>query len=162
MKNLELDCFVYSIIKVLSDKQDEFCEMDSEANLCISYQNLVKYATALYGQLPNADLKPLINYVTHRLRDEHFYEAFILPEVFEALIGWKHVQVSSLNDRQLESQDQGRLMQISAAQMMNSYDKAEKGRQATKKIFMGKNKKFKEIGLSLLIEVASAATNIAN
>ena len=98
--SLALDMVSFSIIKNLSDNQEFYKQIDSEANAPISLTYISEFASIFYKNFPSVELSPLIQYVLNRLVDgNHSYEALILSNLIQSMSGWKDLEISLLNEK---------------------------------------------------------------
>lgn len=99
---IAIDMTAYSIVRTLSDKQDNHKDVDCEGNPPQNYTHLVEFASRFHASFPQADLRPLFLYIVNRMKyGDHAYESLILSSLLQAMSGWRDLEISQLNDKQL-------------------------------------------------------------
>lgn len=129
---MALDMMAFTMMRNLSEKQDEYNEMDSEGNLPLQFTHFIEFAALFFKTFHWVDMKPLIIYVLNRLNSgDKTGESFILSNILTNMSGWKDLEITQLNDKQLQCLAGGLKLKIDIMEMSAEYKKAKTGRHSS-------------------------------
>ena len=67
-KDLALDMVSFSILRNLTEKQEAYSHLDSEAFVTSDLRNLAEFTALFFKTFPSVDLQGLIIYILNRMR----------------------------------------------------------------------------------------------
>lgn len=92
---LQKDMVAYSLIRIISDTQEE--RLDNEANAQDWLQNLAEYAALFFKKYCDVDMVGLMTYLLNRMIiDNEFNEMIILKEVMAKMFGWSQFNINEM------------------------------------------------------------------
>jgi hypothetical protein len=139
-EELTLDMIAYSILNTLVEKQDQFKTIDSEGNVHFALTYVTEFASLFFKAFPAVDLKPILIYVLNRLKEgDNFHEAIFLSGILQTMFGQKDLQVSLLNEKQLQSLAGGMQLKLEMLRHTKQYQLTERSRSALDKFFYAKD-----------------------
>lgn len=119
---LSLDMLVFSMLKDLNERQEEYSVIDSEAFVQQGLRKLADFASLIFKSFPKTDLKPILEYLLDRMRCHNsFHEAILLSSILEQMFQWKSLEISMLNNEQLSSLCGGMWLQLEVQQQINEF-----------------------------------------
>lgn len=158
MSPLALDMFSYCVVRLLSDKQEQHKGVDSEGNPPMPLTYTAEFAAQFYQTFPMASLQPLLHYISNRLKEKASYESLVLPGILQAMSGWRDLEISELNDRQMIGLAGGHLLKIDIERQLEAYRSAKTSRTALVRLMNAKENS--ELLWSLLVNLGRAAAQI--
>ena len=66
--DLSLDMLVFTILKDLNERQEEYSVIDSEAFVPQGLRKLADFTSLVFKSFPQTDLKPILVYLLDRMR----------------------------------------------------------------------------------------------
>lgn len=104
LSDLSLDMIVFSIMRNLIEKQDEYSVMDSEGYLNQSLTHLGEFTSLFFKNFSHVDMMPLMTYILNRMKvGDNYYEVFLLSSLLTHMFGFKDLETNLLNEKQLNS-----------------------------------------------------------
>lgn len=97
----------------------------------------------------------MLHYISIRLKEKAAYESLVLPGILQAMSGWRDLEISQLNDRQMIGLAGGHLLKIDMERQLEAYRGAKTSRAALGRLMNARDND--ELLWSLLVNLARAA-----
>jgi hypothetical protein len=78
--------------------------MDSDGFVTTNLTYLTEFAALFFKSFSSVELAPLMTYYLNRIKEgDNYYETFQLSAILKSMIGFKDLEIATLNPKQLLS-----------------------------------------------------------
>jgi inhibitor of KinA sporulation pathway (predicted exonuclease) len=137
-KGLALDMVVFSVVRNMVENQQEFKDTDREGFAPQNFTFLCQFAGLFFKQFHHSDLLPVFEFVLSRMQKSYLNnDPLLISQIFSSMIGWTELDVTILNEKQLQSLAGGLWMKLELMKMTQEYKKTKRPEEALKNLFFG-------------------------